>query len=103
MAGAQGVFLQTNRGNPKLRFGVYMYMRHRAHDFLVIWRRTRKRCHGRVATNPSGLVIEERMPHGHEAGQAREEHLRVRAQMKYSQQPSHLLARCTMPPKHSFG
>ncbi len=74
MAGAQGVFLQTNRGNPKLCFGGYVYTKHRAHDSLVIWRRTRKSCRGWVAATPSGLV--------HEANQAREEHSRVKAQMK---------------------
>ncbi len=102
MAGAQGVFLRTNRGNPKLCFGGYVYTKHRAHDFLVIWRRTRKHYRCRVAATPSGLVVEERMPHGHEANQAREEYSRVRIQMKYSQQPSQLLARYTTPPKHSI-
>ncbi len=82
MAGTQGVFLRTNRDNPKLCFGGHVYMKHRAHNFLVIWRRTRKSCRGRVVATPSGLVVEERMPHGHEASQLREEHSRVRAQMK---------------------
>ncbi len=82
MAGAQGVFLRTDRGNPKQCFWGYMYMKHRAHDYVVIWRWTRKRCRGRVVAASSGLVVEERMPHDNEASYARVNLTRVRGQMK---------------------